>query len=97
MRDVEDENRRVNEAFRVLCESFERNDPKCTEYKIVRPDGYGRRLGEALKTTRMCHTKYGMLGRVKFLCARQRQNGELRTIDSLYSQQCFITSCWDEK
>jgi hypothetical protein len=61
--------------------SFERNDPKCTEFKIVRPDGYGRRLGEALKTTRICHTKYGMLGRVKFLCARRRQHGELRTTD----------------
>jgi hypothetical protein len=44
------ENRRQEEAFHILCESFERNDPKSTEFACrgLQPKGYGHRLGEAL-------------------------------------------------
>jgi hypothetical protein len=49
MRVPEEVNRSREEAFRILCESFEQNDPKSTDYNILGPVGYGRRLGEALR------------------------------------------------
>jgi hypothetical protein len=49
MRYVEDSKRRRDEAFCNLCDSFELNDPKCTDFHMIGPDGYGRRLGEALR------------------------------------------------
>jgi hypothetical protein len=49
MRYVEDSKRRRDDAFCNLCDSFELNDPKCTGFHMIGPDGYGRRLGEALR------------------------------------------------
>jgi hypothetical protein len=49
---IQEADRRRDEAFRNLCESFEQNDPQSTEFNestfrgLV---GYGRRLGEALR------------------------------------------------